>query len=115
MREQDLQRFAKLLDERGITEEDIHVLLETEPLKLALNRFAAKKRETAANGRTGITQVIQEVEYCNRPYTDEHGKYVSYKCCLCGTPAKIRQGKVRESKKTEDPRQHPLPETGSAD
>lgn len=102
-------RLSQLLREHVLTGQEMDEFLSSEPFKLAFQLYLDKRAERFQNGKSGVTQVIRGVEFCNRPYTDEKGKYVAYKCPCCGVPAKIRQAKVREVKKSEDPKQENLP------
>lgn len=102
-------RLSQLLREHVLTGQEMDEFLSSEPFKLAFQLYLDKRAERFQNGKSGVTQLIRAVDFSNRPYTDEKGKYVSYKCPCCGVPAKIRQGKVREVKKTEDPKQESLP------
>jgi len=102
-------RFANLVREQNLTGQEVDEFVASEPFKLAFQVYLDKRAERFQNGKSGVTHLVRAVDFCNRPYTDENGKYVSYRCPCCGVPAKIRQGKVREGKKVEDPKQENLP------
>ena len=113
MHEKLHSKLAALAAQDGLSEDELLAVLETDGFRIGVSRVLDARSERAANGRAGVSQVVRTVEFIGRPYTDEGGKYVSYKCVVCQTPAKIRQALIRgkNQDKPQEPRQTNIPGT----
>lgn len=105
-------RTNDFLQKFGMSESDLHDFLSSERAELAARAFLSGRTEAKANGVSGgVNKVVQVVDFSAYPMRDESGPYVSYRCPLCSTRARVRVLKrVRAtSSKDAEQKQQPIP------